>query len=250
MCTVTIIPLDDGGVRLVTNRDELRGRAAALAPELRVGVAPGIDAAWPTDPEGGGTWVAATSEGLLLTLLNANLDEPPEAPSDRVSRGTIIPRLLGCESPGEAVDRAGAMGLGRFVPFHLVVADRTTIADLRWDGGEAQAQTTHLLPACYASSGLGDALVQPPRFELFESMVREHGATREMQDMYHAHQWADRAHLSVMMEREDARTVSTTWCEVGSDGRVRMAYDADGARSRVDVGTAGVASIHSGATGR
>jgi hypothetical protein len=52
-----------------------------------------------------------------------------------------------------------------------------------------------------------------PRGELFEQVVLS-SPTPSAQDVFHAHAWPDRGSASVMMDREDARTVSTTVCDL------------------------------------
>jgi hypothetical protein len=65
------------------------------------------------------------------------------------------------------------------------------------------------------SCGLGDHLVQTPRRELFEAFVRSGAMTAQVQDAFQQHRWSDRPHVSVRMNRGDARTVSYTVIELG-----------------------------------
>ncbi|MEM9064323.1 MAG: NRDE family protein [Planctomycetota bacterium] len=226
MCTVSVIPIE-GGVRLVSNRDEGRRRASALAPEDRQ--TPRGRAVWPTDPEGGGTWIAAADHGLVLTLLNGN----PAVPLDRtgldlVSRGVIIPALIGEASAREAIAGLASDAVGqpleRFAHFRLVAADASGgLYDARWDR-ESLRVTEHAEPiAAFASSGLGDGEVEV-RIPLFDELVR-HEPTPEAQDRYHRHVWPGREPVSVMMSREAARTVSVTVCEVRTHTPGRLVYE-------------------------
>ncbi|MBM4108675.1 MAG: NRDE family protein [Phycisphaerae bacterium] len=239
MCTVSIISIraSDGrrGFRAVCNRDENRGRAAARAPEWRA--VPGGEhpprAIYPVDPSGGGTWIAASSRGLLLCLLNLN--ESPAAmlpPASALrSRGLVIPDLIASTDSGEVGLALREMDLDAFAPFRLVVADGcgargVRMLEARWDRDELRIAEVVRAPACFVSSGLGDALAAP-RLELFERHARElEGAGgAEAQDRFHAHQWADRPEISVRMSRADARTMSVTTVTVlGSE--VAMGYRA------------------------
>jgi hypothetical protein len=84
-------------MRMVCNRDESRSRPAALPPQVReFGKQRAI---LPIDPVSGGTWIAASSAGLAMTLLNSYpAPAGPLAPGATEelleSRGTIIPYLL------------------------------------------------------------------------------------------------------------------------------------------------------------
>jgi hypothetical protein len=99
MCTVSILraPWADAGAddgplwRVVCNRDEQRTRRPAVAP-LAGGCA-ARQFVYPLDPDGGGTWIAATSAGLVFTLLNETEAEGASMPARPVSRGLIIPLL-------------------------------------------------------------------------------------------------------------------------------------------------------------
>ncbi|HED54311.1 MAG TPA: hypothetical protein ENJ00_08945 [Phycisphaerales bacterium] len=221
MCTVTVINTakagGDVGYRLVENRDEQHDRARSEPPiwrPLETG-----RAIWPTDPVGGGTWIAAAETGLALAILNRNLEPMPDLPGDLLSRGTIIPTLIGSADVESVVDGVSEMDLARFAPFRLLAVDMAgedaslpRIVVLEWDLRDLIIETHLDGPVCLASSGLGDSVVEP-RVPLFESMVVEPGLRVERQDAFHAHEWADRPEVSVMMRRADARTVSVTTVE-------------------------------------
>ena len=226
MCTVTLIPVS-GGIRLAANRDESPHRPAALPP--RIETIRGRAAVMPIDPLSGGTWIAATDAGLVFTLLNA-YPEPrdPAAPTPRISRGTIIPRLLDSATLDEAYDRLADVRADDYAAFRLVLADRTRCADVCFAPAACERHPPCPIggPLLFTSSGLGDKIVDPPRRELFDAYFAAGKDWRERQDAYHRHSWPDRRHLSVCMLRPEARTVSFTTVELLED-RVNMDYLAD-----------------------
>lgn len=253
MCTVSVIAAGlpgsgAGGFRVVCNRDESRERSQALLPHWRTLESSSPSRAiWPTDSDAGGTWIAANDLGLVLCLLNFNPTPAvgPTAPSPvargLVSRGLIIPELIASHSPREAIDRLGKLDLPDYSHFRLVAihfGDRgPSSIEAQWD--RSTLLTTEHAPgtACFTSSGLGDQLVAP-RLALFDELVRP-APSREAQDRFHRHVWPERPHLSVMMSREDARTVSVTTVEVARMGarvavdmRYREATDQGGIESR------------------
>jgi hypothetical protein len=226
MCTLSVIAVP-GGVRVVCNRDEQRTRRASTPPTWRTGLS-GLRAIWPTDPEGGGTWIAAGEHGMVLALLNQTPMEAAGVPSrrGRVSRGVIIPELVWHAGLDDVSRRLAGMRLSDFSPFRLVGAkvrgDGThEVIAWSWDGDRLTRVLRGMAPVCLASSGLGDALVQE-RVTLFGELVgRKQGA--ELQDAFHAHRWEDRPEVSVMMSRSDARTVSVTRVQVTASGGVTQA---------------------------
>lgn len=226
MCTVSVIALGNGqamdGLRLVINRDESDSRPKARPPEWRT--VQGVRAVWPTDPAGGGTWVAGTEQGLVLAVLNRNIEPRPALPQHLSSRGLIIPSLAHAPGVRRAVALLRSMDVERFAPFRLVVSavqDGVVHAAVcTWDRRDLVTEDA-LVPLCLASSGLGDSLVQV-RLPLFDVLVRPQ-VSPESQDAFHAHAWEDAREKSVLMRRAGYRTVSVTSVEVRA-GRVAMDY--------------------------
>jgi uncharacterized protein with NRDE domain len=237
MCTLSIISVPQGawprpiGLRVVVSRDEERDRPPALAPRWRT-LESGVRAIWPTDPRGGGTWIGAADTGLVLALLNLNLEPAPALPANLRSRGQVIPRLIGSPSAAAAIAALDAFDLDRFAPFRLIAVDAPKlggsprVVETRWDRRDLMTSPPSQAPACFVSSGLGDSRVRR-RQGVFEELVVQGGPTPQAQDHFHLHVWPDHPELSVLMSRPDARTVSITTIEVsqaeGAFG-VRMGY--------------------------
>lgn len=238
MCTVSIIPLvsalgrgSAGGVgyRLVTNRDESHRRAPGVGPEVRAseGLLPAV---WPTDPEGGGTWVSANAAGVTLALLNIYGGSRAGAESvsvGAVSRGLIIPALAFAPTAAEAAAGLAALDLSGFKGFRLVAVDRESIIECRWEpaggageGGGLSVAESGLGLACFSSHGWGDRHARA-RLALFRRWFAERAVGACEQDAFHRHQWGSRPETSVRMVREDARTVSITSVRVDEDVTVR-----------------------------
>ncbi|MEX0774229.1 MAG: hypothetical protein WD042_00805 [Phycisphaeraceae bacterium] len=240
------------------NRDELRTRGVALPPVIRdIG---GRRVIMPVDPDSAGTWLAVNDAGVILGLLNVNLlgtvglssvqcpglwaacgfaqahDEPapPAVPTGAQSRerlqtrGGIIPSLIDAGDAEAAAATAGRIDPALYPPFRLVIVDRRRVHQVVSDGSSLRVDGPWSAdePRVFASSGLGDHLVEGPRRELFEAMVVPHPQDAAAQDAYHRHRWPDRPHLSVNMDRPDARTVSRAAVELTHD-RVTMSYHAD-----------------------
>jgi hypothetical protein len=228
MCTLTVVPLPGGRVRLAFNRDEQRTRPPGRPPaRRRFGIR---EAVLPTDPVSGGTWLAVNDAGLTLAVLNAN---PPDTVRDvppRRSRGEIIPALLVCATPAAALgDLERAVCYPDFAPFRLVLVGDGLVADVRWDGRQPMVMNRLAggAPLLFTSSGLGDHLVEGVRRELFDDLFAGPADGWEAaQDAFHRHRWPDRPHLSVNMERADARTVSHAVVELGPAAAM-FAYHPD-----------------------
>ncbi|MCI0358224.1 MAG: NRDE family protein [Planctomycetaceae bacterium] len=228
MCTVTALSerADNGErwVRVACNRDELRTRPVALPPQRRQ--FSDCVAIFPMDPVSGGTWIAVTSAGLGFTVLNLYDASRPNCCGPR-SRGLIIPSLLSAKTLNAAVDRIARLDATQFAPFRLVLLNDCELVEFASIGTAVERTIRSNLssPTFFTSSGLGDHLVDGPRREVFRQLLGNDYPTRQQQDDLHRHSWADRPHVSICMQRSDARTVSYTTFEI-TPKRVRLDYYA------------------------
>ncbi|HEX8912158.1 MAG TPA: hypothetical protein VF796_07340, partial [Humisphaera sp.] len=161
------------------------------------------------------------------------------AAAGAVSRGTVIPALLDAAAADEAAALLGRLDLAVLAPFRLLIVDpvmSVVVGHAPGSPPSVRFARTPAAPLMLASSGLGDAVVGPPRAALFDELVLrgwpadDAGRVRR-QDRFHAHRWPDAPHLSVRMARADARTVSRTEVEVRG-GRVTARYVAVGDADR------------------
>lgn len=190
-----------------------------------------IAALMPTDVESGGSWIGVNERGVCACLLNGNphgADGGLKTWNGRRSRGDLVPELLACESLDELQQRGGAIPAEAFPAFRLVAFDLCRVVVMSGDGERVHIEEPVLLRGAFlrTSSGLGDALVEAPRRELFESMFNatSPGDAERVQDVFHAHFWPGEQRISVLMSRDDARTVSRTTIEL-DDARARMRYE-------------------------
>jgi hypothetical protein len=210
MCTLSIVPaLDGSALRILMNRDERRLRPVARPPELRR--LEGARAIWAEDPLSCGTWIAATDAGLVLAVLNSDAHRRA---GHELSRGLLIPRLASSRTLDEIESEWRRIDRAAFAPFRLVALDRDNARVFSSAQGNSVRYATRA-PLLFASSGLGDATVEPIRAALFDGLLQRDPDPWSAQSRLHAHAWPDRRHLSVMMTRVDAATVSKTEIVVG-----------------------------------
>lgn len=221
MCTVSIVPRDTG-FRLVCNRDERLARPAADAPRLRqVGDAIVL---WPRDPASGGTWIGANDGGIAMALLNRGAGRPSVKPHAALSRGTIVPQLLGSSNFTSVVAAAATLPAWRFEPFTLLALHRRALVTVANVNGRMRMATHELsAPIVFTSSSLGDHLVDGPRRALFARLIERSRSPLIGQAAFHRHRWLNRPEISVLMSRSDAATVSRTVLDV-TDTAITMRY--------------------------
>ena len=212
MCTLTIIVGAPGEFTLGFNRDEKPSRHEG-APIVR-GTARRYIA--PSDLASGGSWIAANDAGLAVALLNRSAPVVDDADAG-ASRGLLVPRVAECSHLAEIATAIGeiAPSIGR--GFRLIATDGESVLEAVGSGRRCEVSIEPLHgPFLRASSGLGDHLVEPPRGELFAATV---GTARlpelpDAQRAFHHHRWDDRRQLSVLMDRDGARTVSQSFVRV------------------------------------
>ncbi len=191
MCTVTWIH-EENGYRLLSNRDERRSRAAALAPSIRE--RDGVRLIAPVDGEFGGTWIGVNELGVSLCLLNGT------GGCGVRSRGLLVADLLSAASLAEATERFRRLELSLYAPFTLLVLAPGCDTVLEWSGltrCERRAQPP------LASSSLDPAGVRARRRAAF----RSHAGSLEA---FHASHDSGPSAYSACMHGTDAETVSFT----------------------------------------
>jgi hypothetical protein len=221
MCTVTLLPMGDH-LRVMANRDERHDRPRAHPPLIsRAG---GALALMPIDPQGGGTWIAATSAGLVFALLNGTGEAAATAPS----RGRLILEVLDCVDLRQVTARAQALTWRGWPPHRLLACDGRRTLELRVRQGGVSVDSYDMrAPLGFTSVPPGEVDAEPARRALFAELVTTAADPVDGQDAFHRHRWPDRPHLSVHMRRHDLGTQSITTVDV-TPSRVRMRYESTG----------------------
>ena len=221
MCTVSIVPHRDG-FRLMSNRDERRDRAVALDPRVE---SLGSRSVIVPDPVGGVSWIGVNDAGLAAAVLNRH-HRPTQLTARLMSRAAIVRQALGSESVGAALESVLALEAARFQPFRLVLVQKRQIALVAGDAREfVHARSALEQPCTFTASSLGDVLVDTPRRRLFECLMDHPGDRLRGQLLFHRRQWTNKRDISVLIEREDAATVSRTTVDVGEDG-IALEYES------------------------
>ncbi|REL25477.1 hypothetical protein DXX93_02205 [Thalassotalea euphylliae] len=227
MCTLSW-QLEPNGYQVYFNRDEQRSRAIAQPVTFHTELC----AAYPVDPQGGGTWIALTQAGGCLCLLNNYQAQAVYQPRDAISRGEIILRLLAqinqqaqhSDKIDDLASLIAQLPLARFSPFVLCYfpADlnqqQGQVQHLVWDGKQLSN-----LPARnpLTSSGLDFPAVSTARYQYFDEIKPQ--STQVHLD-YHASHQPERSAFSVCMHRADAHTVSFSHIKVVSGKTVVFDY--------------------------
>lgn len=128
MCTVSFIA---AAKILTSNRDEHIQRKNASAPVFETIHQKKI--IFPKDAKAGGTWFAASEDGVVAVLLNGAFVKHLPAPPYRKSRGLVVLEVV---SAGEPLSFFTQMNLDNIEPFTLILYQQDQLNELRWDGNK------------------------------------------------------------------------------------------------------------------
>lgn len=221
MCTLSWLQSAQA-IDVFFNRDEQKTRQPARNAQYW----PEYQAIFPLDPQGGGTWLAVTTDGCVFALLNnyqagetIELD-PLQA---QLSRGLVITmllqELLNFLSEGDLSMPSGSrseaitqcldrLPLHAFRPFILVclVADEPEKA-FKWDGRS--------LSSFQPVSPVVSSAVDLPTAQTLRNRVYPgtDATVRQLTNFHRSHQPTPSA-FSVCMHRDDAHTVSFSHLQV------------------------------------
>ncbi len=167
MCTVTYIPQDKGFI-LTSNRDEAPARAAELlCQEERNGML----ITYPKDEGAGGSWIAASSLGQVVCLLNGAYEKHERTPPYKRSRGLMVLSFFDYAGINDFVSHYDFAGME---PFTFLMMDKGELWELRWMGEEMtfrqlDTNNRHI----WSSATLYDAAMQQKRRSWFDDWGRK-----------------------------------------------------------------------------
>ncbi|HXB30998.1 MAG TPA: NRDE family protein [Puia sp.] len=128
MCTVTYIP-SGNHFFFTSSRDEHADRPIATFPEQHEIKRKHL--LFPTDPEGGGSWIAVHESGNTAVLLNGATKVHIPVPPYRKSRGLILLDIISDKSPVKAFSD---LDFNMIEPFTIILFENNNLYSCKWDG--------------------------------------------------------------------------------------------------------------------
>jgi hypothetical protein len=221
MCTVSYTPLRGGGHVITSNRDE---RTARNGGSVGTWLHNGTTLLSPKDALTGTTWIAASSLGRTVCLLNGAEGAMHFAERPSRSRGTVLLELATAQDPLVPMVRSD---LHDVHPFTVISAAHDTLWMLRWDGRERCVCTLDTeRPQVWSSPTLYDETVRAERASHFNEMVKRTTwpTPDELWDFHGKPHLNDGEQAVVMQRVGDLRTVSITQAIHEPSGSVTMRY--------------------------
>lgn len=208
MCTLTWRFHTDG-YELHFNRDESRLRPKAIPAKIDLKSKPQVIS--PTDPRGGGSWIAVNQFGLSVCLLNnyQGLSNTSRETQNLTSRGLLVSLLGKCHNIDDALSKFSDFDLTNFRAFEILLFFPSfTPLRISWNG--ASANITETIEGFTSSSGYQPESVISGRRKQFLEYDDS-----DLFELHSSHE-PERSAYSVCMHRADARTQSYSKVSVGS----------------------------------
>lgn len=218
MCTVTYLPLQNGGFIITSNRDERKARPT-LPPQDYLLHNRSIY--FPKDTEAGGTWFAASTD-YTVVLLNGAEHKHSHQPPYRKSRGLIMLDFFSYSSPESYAQQHDFEGIE---PFTLVIAHKqsNTLYQFRWDEKQATLiEKESEQPHIWSSATLYDEETRKQRSIWFDNWLSNNNEFT-VENILHFHHFGGTGdmHNDLVMDRGGrVQTVSITSIEYQSESPI------------------------------
>lgn len=219
MCTLTVFRHCDRLI-ITMNRDEKRERSeSGILQHYRT--ASGV-IAYPVDDLSGGTWLGVNSHGLCLCLTNRYQEVMP-VESTRPSRGSIIPRLLEAGGFAAVLEAVPGEDFDLYPGFDLFLFSQADSRRFCWERGQLSGPDQDVVPPyLHVSSARSGEKTRACRQNRFRTFCEQHTSHDDaladaIMTGFHHHQVPGSPEHSVLMDREDARTQSSTQVILGDE---------------------------------
>lgn len=192
---------------ITSNRDEHIGRENAAAPAIQT--LPDKKIIFPKDARAGGTWFAATDNGIVAVLLNGAFKKHIVKPPYRKSRGLILLAIIESDQPLLFFNE---LNLDNIEPFTVVLYQPGLLHELRWDGiNKHQRQPDISANHIWSSSTLYSDEIIVQRENMFQQFIQVPAAiTAERIHEFHAGNNGDDENGFIINRQTGMKTFSIT----------------------------------------
>jgi hypothetical protein len=162
----------------------MTGRPSSLAPDFYSGE-DGISLYYPKDPQGKGSWIAASEDERMVCLLNGAFHAHSHRPPYDRSRGLIVLEAFQYETPFDFYRGVNLVGVE---PFTMILVWSGLLYEFRWDGSSKHFLSLPNLPYLWASATLySPAVVARKREWLEDYLSTTADITQEKMVDFHEH---------------------------------------------------------------
>ncbi len=208
MCTVTYLPLGKNDFIFTSNRDEDPTRET-VAPKKYL--ENGVELLYPKDALAGGTWIGISERKRLVCLLNGAFEKHQRSKSYKMSRGTVVKKLL---SSMDTLKEIKVFDFSNIEPFTIVLVDwkhNLSAYELVWDGTTKHLKKLPNKPEIWSSSTLYNKEMRSQRKVWFSDWLQEQDSLTKTKILeFHLDKKRGTSETSLQMKRDKVETVSIT----------------------------------------
>ncbi|TDD75842.1 NRDE family protein [Flavobacterium caseinilyticum] len=222
MCTVSFVTTNDK-IIITSNRDEKTVRPSAIPPKNYI--INGKNLVFPKDPKAGGTWFAASADGVILVLLNGADEKHKVQLPYRKSRGLIVLELISSFSPK---DFWTEIDLQEIEPFTLVLFQDNSLFQLRWNGKEKETTSLDIHQNhIWSSSTLYSSSIREKRADWFHTFMNANSEISEskMLDFHRYTEEGNDENGLIINRNEELKTLSITQSVIEKNKVAILHYD-------------------------
>ena len=220
MCTVTYLPLKEGGFILTSNRDESPIRNTIPPKKYDED---GVEMVYPKDVLAGGTWIGVSDKNRLVCLLNGGFEKHQRNQQYRMSRGVVVKKILSVDNPVAYIQEFDFYDIE---PFTIVLVDWNSDLkgyELVWDGKKKHVQQLSQEPKIWSSSTLYDESMKEDRKKWFEEWLSHHSEFDQGEILkFHLSTDKGTEGTTLKMKRPFVETVSVT--SIKKDKTISIKY--------------------------
>jgi hypothetical protein len=184
MCTATFVPLADK-VIFTSNRDEKPTRR----PSSRLQILRKGDKTLlcPVDADAGGTWIAASDQGIVWCLLNGAFKKHISNPPYKRSRGLLLLDAAFDTTSDDWMNQNNLSGIEPFTIIRINIFNEKKFTVFRWDGSELhRAPVSPREAQIWSSATLYNPISVKLRTESWENFLHTH-KTQTAQEIWNFH---------------------------------------------------------------
>lgn len=233
MCTITFYPLSTTEFVLTSNRDESPNRAT-LPPEVYVH--DDLELLYPKDKLAGGTWIGASTQKRMLSLMNGGFVPHKRKESYKLSRGVVVLKLLEADSVRDFISDFDFQGIE---PFTVIMVDwesKPALLQIVWDGKQLHFKSLPMQPQIWSSSPLYTPEMHAKREEWFQ-LFKESNQLAKASDLWQFHHEAGKEdkEMGLQIDRGVVRTKSITQLVLSSQAVESVYHDLETGETQADI---------------
>ncbi|MHA7059905.1 NRDE family protein [Aquimarina sp. M1] len=222
MCTVTLIPTQENGFILTSNRDEAVNRKTLVPEFYQVHKTRML---FPKDAVAGGTWIGLSDKNTMICLLNGGFEIHERLVSYRQSRGVVVKDLLGADNLEEAMIAYDYKGIE---PFTIVAANwqsELVFFELVWDGKEKHFRTLEKETHIWSSSTLYTQAMKKTREDWFNEFEQKNILSPDALLDFHKNAGIGDKDVDLQIDRGFLKTRSITQIINKNEEELSMRYE-------------------------